>query len=261
MKKTITLRGNITRKQQIVLTIIGTIGFLATWHMVTIVFKMSPGVFPSPIKVIAAFPELHFEYALVRNALYSLQLNLLGLAIAFAAAFPLGFILGLNKYAKGLMEKHVLSFRFIPLTILTGVFISWFGLEDLMKIMFLAFGVFVYLLPTVIQRVKDVEEVYEQTAKTCGANNWQTIRTVFIPAVGSKFFDDLRILSPISWTYIIIAEMLNKTGGIGALAWSTGRSGQADKTFAIMLTIIMIAVIMDWLNGTLDKLFFPYKYA
>jgi NitT/TauT family transport system permease protein len=260
MNKLFELRGELSKRLFLVLTIIGTFGFLVIWHLVTVLFDISPGVFPSPIKVIAAFPELHFQDALVRNAIYSLKLNLLGMFFAFAAALPLGFLIGLTPLVRGLMEKQLSVCRYIPLTILIGVFICWFGFGDMMKTSFLAFGIFVYLLPTVVQRVFEVQEVYIQTAKTCGASYWQIVRTVFFPVVLSKTFTDVKILAPISWTYIIIAEMLNSTGGLGAMAYVAGRQSRADKAFAILLTIILIAVIMDQVFTFLDKKLFPYMY-
>ena len=97
--------------------------------------------------------------------------------------------------------------------------------------------------------------------KSGGAVNWQIVRTVFFPDVISKTFDDVRILAPISWTYIIIAEMINNTGGMGALAYIAGRQSRADKAFAILLTIIIIAVVLDQIFLYVDKTLFRHKYA
>jgi NitT/TauT family transport system permease protein len=131
----------------------------------------------------------------------------------------------------------------------------------MMKVSFLAVGIFVYLLPTVILRVDEVKEVYVQTVKTLGASRWQVIKTVFIPDVLSRAFDDIKVLAPISWTYIIIAEMINKTGGLGSMAYLFGRQSRADKAFAILVIIIFIGIVLDKIFTGLDRLFFPHKYV
>jgi NitT/TauT family transport system permease protein len=129
-----------------------------------------------------------------------------------------------------------------------------------MKIQFLSFGIFVYLLPVVVQRVDEVETVYLDTVYTLGASRWQTIRTVFIPLVFSKLSDDIRVLTAISWTYLIVAELVNKTSGLGALSFTAARQSRVDKVFAILLLIIVIGIIQDKAFKYFDKLLFGFKY-
>ncbi len=255
------LRGSLSKRENNILLIVGIALLLVIWHLITVITKVPAGVFPSPIKVLKCFPELHFRDAVVRNALYSLYLNQAGMFLSVITAVPLGFIIGLLPLFRGLTERQIAVFRYLPLTLLIGVFIRWFGLEDLMKISFLAVGIFVYLLPTVILRVDQVEEVYVQTVQTLGASRWQIVKKVFIPDVLSRVFDDIKVLAPISWTYIIIAEMINKTGGLGAMAYLSGRQSRADKAFAILLIIILIGIVLDRIFTMLDRIFFPHKYV
>jgi NitT/TauT family transport system permease protein len=92
-----------------------------------------------------------------------------------------------------------------------------------------------------------------------GASNWQMVRKVYWPFVTSRIFDDIRVLTAISWTYIIVAELVNKTGGVGALIYTAARQSRLDKVFAILLVIIIIGVLQDRLFVWLDKVLFPYK--
>ena len=158
-----------------------------------------------------------------------------------------------------MFSNQVNALRFLPLTALTGLFIVWFGIEDNMKVAFLAFGIIVYLLPVVAQRVREVQDVYTKTVFTLGATNWQTIKSVYIPSVMSKVMDDIRVLTAISWTYIIIAELLNKTNGIGALIYQKARGGQIEKVFAILFVIILIGFAQDKIFEFIDKRLMPFK--
>jgi NitT/TauT family transport system permease protein len=116
------------------------------------------------------------------------------------------------------------------------------------------------MLPVVVSRIADVEDVYLKTVYTLGATKWQTIKSVYLPAVLSKFMDDIRVLTAISWTYIIIAEMQNNVGGIGALAYTSGKRGRIDQVFAILLLVIVIGILQDRIFVWLDKRLFPHKY-
>lgn len=217
-------------------------------------------ILPTPLQVVKAFPKLTNEDQLISNTLLSIWRNLQGYFWAVLISIPLGFLIGLYPLFRGLFGKQVDALRYLPLTALVGIFITWFGIGESMKISFLAFGIIVYLLPVVIQRIFEVEDVYLKTVFTLGATNWNTIKTVYIPSVMSKLIDDIRVLTAISWTYIIIAELLNKEGGIGALIYTAGRRGQIPDVFAILIVIIIVGFLQDRVFVYLDKRLFPHKY-
>ena len=218
-------------------------------------------VLPPPPAVLKSYPELFTEDNFPVEALRSIWLNVQGYFWAISISLLLGFIIGLYPLFRGLFSKQTNALRYLPLTALTGVFILWFGIEDEMKIAFLAFGIIVYLLPVVVQRIDEVEDVYLKTVFTLSATDWQTIRSVYIPAVMSKLMDDIRVLTAISWTYIIIAELLNRAGGIGSLIFIKARQGQLEKVFAILFIIILIGFFQDRVFMFIDRRLFPHKYV
>lgn len=223
-------------------------------------FKKVYPLLPPPDQVIKSFAPLEKKDRLFANTLRSVWLNTQGYFWAILLAIPLGFIIGLLPLFRGLFNKQVDALRYLPLTALTGLFIIWFGIEDQMKIAFLAFGIIVYLLPVVVQRIDEVEDVHLTTVFTLGAKSWQTIKTVYFPAVFSKLIDDIRVLTAISWTYIIIAELLNRQGGIGGLIYLKQRQGEVEKLFAILIVIIVIGFIQDRIFVYMDRRLFPFKY-
>ena len=124
----------------------------------------------------------------------------------------------------------------------------------------MAFGILVYLVPVVVQRIDEVEDDYLNTVFTLGATSWQTIRTVYMPYVFSRIIDDVRVLTAISWTYITIVEMLNRGGGIGELIWTAKRQSRIDKAFAILIVIVIIGIVQDRIFVFLDRILFPHKH-
>lgn len=215
---------------------------------------------PPPHHVLAAFPSLHQDDELAKNTWISIWRNLQGYFWAIFIALAIGFPIGLLPPVRALFNKQVDALRYLPLTALTGLFILWFGVGDSMKVAFLAFGILVYLLPVVVQRINEVEEVYLKTVFTLSATNWQMVRSVYFPSVLSKLMDDIRVLTAISWTYIIIAELLNREGGVGAMIWLNGKYGKVDKVFAWLIVIIAVGFLQDRLFVYLDKRLFPHKY-
>jgi|APTNR8051073442_1049403.scaffolds.fasta_scaffold01259_5 ABC-type nitrate/sulfonate/bicarbonate transport system permease component len=215
---------------------------------------------PRPDHVVKSYGPLFGQDNLLADVWLSVWRNLQGYGWAVIISLLVGFPIGLIPALRALFSKQVDALRYLPLTALTGLFIIWFGIGDTMKVAFLAFGILVYLLPVVVQRIDEVDDVYLKTSFTLGATNWQMVRSVYLPAVLSKLMDDIRVLTAISWTYIIIAEMFNRSGGVGDLIFVKGRQGQIEKVFAVLLVIVLIGFLQDRLFVYIDRRLFPYKH-
>ncbi len=257
------LNGELNSKQKKILTVVGIFIFVGIWSILTL--GTSPiipkSIFPDPFRVFGAFEELYHKNDLIRNLCKSIGLNFGGYIKAILYAIPIGFLIGLVPFFRGAFQKLIDAIRFLPLTALTGLFIIWFGIYAEQKINFLAFGIFIYLLPIVIQRIDEVDDVYIKTVHTLGAGYFGTIFTVYFPYVISKLSDDIRILTAISWTYIIVAETSADQGGIGSLIYKAGqRLGRVDITIACLIIIMLVGVFQDRTFSYLDRKLFPYKY-
>ena len=257
------LRGELKSTESSMLGLLGFLIILLMWFLLTMGTTpfVDGGILPKPMDVIYSFGDLFRDNELIKNVCRSLGLNLAGYFEAIAIAIPVGFLIGLYPIFRGTFQRPMDALRYVPLTAVTGLFIIWFGLGSGMKIHFLAFGILIYLLPIVVQRIDEVKDVYLKTVYTLGATDWQTIKAVYIPSVISRLSDDIRVLTAISWTYIIVAESLGSQGGIGSLIWRAGqRQGRIDKVFALLIIIIIIGVLQDKIFVALDRHFFPYKY-
>ena len=257
------LRGEIKHKAAVTLLMAGLGAILLIWMALTSGTPplVPSGILPHPFKVLTAFGDLYKDNELVRNICTSYALNLGGYYKAILWSIPIGFLIGLLPLFRGAFRHIVNALRYLPLTAVTSLFIVWFGIYTNMKMNFLAFGIFLYLLPTIIQRIDEVEDVYLTTVYTLGASKWQTFRTVYFPAVLSKLSDDIRVLTAISWTYIIVIENIGSEGGLGFLLHGpSARQGRVDKQFALLILIMLIGVLQDRVFLYLDKKFFPHKY-
>jgi len=224
------LRGDLPKTVRIPLEISGLALLLLVWWLIIKLGLANEGVFPKPWSVVKSIPELHFQDYLVRNMLTSIKLNLMGYSVAVAIAVPLGFLLGLTPLFRGLFERHIVALRFLPMTALIGTFITWFGIGSVMKFSFLATCIVVYLVPTTIQRIDEVEQNYVDIIRTLGGKTRHVLRHVFIPAALARISDDIRVLVAISWTYIVFAEVVNKSeGGLGALIFTAGRQSRITR--------------------------------
>lgn len=261
IKKSFELRGSFSKAMTTKISIIGFIVMIVLWEIIASINGNVSKLLPTPSEVILEIPKLFLEKDLMSDVLLSVKRNLIGYLKAVMYALPIGFLIGLLPIFRALFYKYIDAIRFLPLAATTGIFILWYGIGEEVKINFLAFSIFVYLLPVVIQRIDEVDIVYLQTAKTMGASKWQMVKTIFIPAVFSKIFDDIRVMVAISWTYIVIAELINATGGLGHKIQVLARQSNTEGVFAVLFIVIILGVLQDFIFKILDRFLFKHKHV
>lgn len=260
--------GSVRKKTDITIFFLGLILLLIGWYTITYTGNIiRPSILPNPIKVFSSYLVMFNELSLLDNMWFSIKLNLLGYFYALIVVIPLGFLIGMYPIGRSLFNRIFDAFRFIPIPATVGIFMTAFGVGFGMKAGFLAFGIGIYILPVVIQRVVELQNpandkdfVFLQTIKTLGATNLQKFTQVYFPYVMGKISDDIRVLTAISWTYITIVEILNKSGGIGALITTLSHQSRTAEVFALIFLIVFIGVIQDLLFRGLDMLLFPHKH-
>jgi len=241
------VREPVTHRTAQLLGIAGLASFLLAWCVLSYGNIVPTVILPSPTEVLRAFPVLHFEEALVRSALRSLYRVTMGFALAAAVAIPLGIVMGTFPVIRHFFNPMLDPLRFLPISALVPLFIVWFGIDELQKIVFLFVGIFVYMLPLIVEAVDNVEEVYLQTATTLGASRGQLIRHVLIPGSLPAIGEALRVMNGIGWTYVIMAEVVNARYGLGYLITTAGKRSHVDQIFALVLVILFIGVVTDWI--------------
>jgi NitT/TauT family transport system permease protein len=235
----------------------GVLVFFGAWCVLSYANLVPDTILPSPTDVLRAFPVLHFEEALVRSAFMSFYRVMGGFLLAAVVAIPLGLLMGTFPPLKHFFSPILDPLRFLPISALVPLFIVWFGIDDLQKIVFLFVGTIVYLLPLVVEAVENVDEVYLQTATTLGATRSQLVFSVLVPASLPAIGEALRVMNGIGWTYVILAEVINAQYGLGALINLAGKRSHIDQIFALVIVILAIGVVTDWIIRLINrKLFF-----
>lgn len=268
MKQLFKFGGELSSSQSKIVGIVGAILLLVLWWVAAVSGSISSKILPNPIDVICSIPSLYADKNLIGNIYYTISLNWLGYFYALIIAIPLGYIIGIYPAFRSMFQKPLGALRFLPVPAVTGLFIAALGLGFDMKASFLAFGILIFILPTVIQRVCELQDktnvkdnVYLETAKTIGMNNWQMFRYVYWPYVMEKVYVDIRNLCAISYSYVTIAEALNREGGLGASINIMTRQSDIASVYALLFIIIIIGVCQDQLFRIFEPIIFKHKKA
>jgi NitT/TauT family transport system permease protein len=262
MKELLKVGGELGRRDTVVLAVVGLLGFLVLWEAAVSLGWIENKFIPGSLAVIQSLPEMFTKMRLVENLIYSLKLNLMGFGVAIAISLPVGFVLGLNPLLRGLAAFAISGLPYLPLSATLVLFIGLLGIGDLMKVSFLAFAIVVYLVPVTAQSVLKTQKVYLNTAQTLGATAWQRVVKVYIPDTLARVWDDLAVLVAISWTYIIIAELINRSaGGVGSMIFAAERISRYDMMYALLFILMFVGFCQNRVFLLVGSALFPHKKA
>jgi NitT/TauT family transport system permease protein len=258
------VRKELPERNALLLTVSFVGLLLLTWwlltHGETVEQRvLAPLILPSPMEVLQAFPRLHFEQGLVRSAITSFMRVTEGFALAAIVAVPLGIYMATFPPIAAFFRPLALMGAYVPIVVFIPLTLAWFGLTEMQKVGFLFIGCFVALLPMVIKSIADVPAAYLDVAVTKGASQWQLVSQVLFPVAQADIWDHLRGVYGVGWGWIILAEVVNATQGLGYLISVSERRGHTAAIFAVIIVIVAIAIICDQVWRITGTLLFPYR--
>jgi NitT/TauT family transport system permease protein len=250
----------VPRSLAIVLGGIIVVAFFGVWQLVSVSGLVNEVLLPGPSKVLASLIELFTEQDYLRDVGISLYRIMASFAAASLLAVPLGILMGSFSIVAAAFNPLVSAARYLPAPSFIPLLLMWLGPTDAEKLALLFIGVVWFLVALVMDATKAVPRELIDTARTFGASRRQILATVIIPASLPSIVTAMRQMLAISWTYLVIAEIVAADGGIGAMMMRAQRYVHIDLVMAGIITIGALGIASDALARGAHRLMFSYLY-
>jgi len=147
-----------------------------------------------------------------------------------------------------------------PMAILPVLFIT-FGLGELSKVMLIVIGVCPFLIRDILQRTRELPREQIIKAQTLGGNSWQIILRVILPQIIPRLLDAVRLSLGAAWLFLIAAEAIASTGGLGYRIFLVRRYMSMDVILPYVVWITFLAFTIDLTLLRLSRFLFPWYHA
>ena len=211
------------------------------------------------IKRVAFVPDQRTgEYILWQDTGASLQRLAIGLAISAVVGLCLGIASGvLPLFSAPLSPLLTVVSMVPPLAILPILFIV-FGLGELSKVMLIVIGITPVLARDLEQRAREIPVELLIKAQTLGASTWTLILRVVLPQLLPRLLISLRLVLGSAWLFLIAAEAIASTDGLGYRIFLVRRYLAMDMILPYVVWITLLAWLMDWGLKALTRKAFPW---
>ena len=215
---------------------------------------------PSPKSVYESLMETIRNGQLFITIKYSFFRITVASLLSALISFPTALLVYNVRIAKDFLSPVINIMRYIPVTAFYPLLIMWFGIDEVMKIVFLFIATFVYMMPSVLLCLEEINPDLIDTGLTIGMNKLQTIYRIQIPSSLPSVLNSFIMMYGIGFTYISVAETINAKYGLGFIIQQSSSRGRTDLVFMAIIIIMAISILFDYSAKKLVRHIFKWRY-
>lgn len=251
-------RGQLSGRGKFLAGASAALAAVALWSAVPLLGWIAPVFLPSPWAVLQALWTMTTQDGLLTNAGISVARVWGAFLLSAVMAIPIGILMSSYRVIGAALEPLIDFIRYLPVPALVPLSIIWFGIGEETKIFLLWLGTFFQLVLLVAEDMRRVPHEYFETAYTVGARPFEALTSVALRAMAPSLMDNLRITLGWCWTYLIIAEIVAASNGLGFVIWTARRYMATDQVMAGVLVIGLIGLLTDQGFRALHRYMFRY---
>jgi sulfonate transport system permease protein len=232
----------------------GVLAVLVLWELATGVLGLfEPNVLPAPETVVTTLRDLVRDGGLLGQIGISVRRAATGAALGVSVGATLGALSGLWRRGEDLIDAPVQMLQAVPFTAIVPLFIVWFGIGELPKILIIAFGAAFPMYLNVYGAIRNVDVKLVEAARVFGLGRRALIRHVILPAGVQPALVALRQSLAVSVVALVAAEQLNATSGIGFVLSQAREFLRADIVLACIGIYAALGLTGDLIARILER--------
>ncbi len=233
-------------------------GLAIVWTLATEGGLVRPLFLPSPRQVLSRLAELWASGQLMTDMGVSIYRISLGFLVSTVVALPIGILIGSYRRWEAAIEPFVDFIRYMPVVAFVPLTILWTGTGDLQKLLIIFIGTFFQQVLLIMDNVKSVPRDFINLGRTLQMPQWRILQRIVLPSAWPAIWDSLRISLGWAWTWLVVAELVAATSGLGYRITTAQRFFQTDLIFGYLLILGLLGLATDQVMKWLGRKLFRY---
>jgi len=249
----------IAPRRRVALGISFFVLFVAGWSAVTFGGFVPKLFLADPVTMLGEGWKLFAEFGFHKDIGMTVWRVLAGFVLAAAVAVPLGIAMGAYKPVEAFFEPFVSFARYLPASAFIPLLILWAGIGEMQKLLVIFIGSFFQLVLMVAVTVGATRRDLVEAAYTLGADASGVVRRVLLPSSAPAIAETLRLVLGWAWTYVIVAELIGASSGIGHMITDSQALLNTGQIIFGIIVIGVIGLISDFAFKWGNQRLFPWS--
>src|SRR5215207_7966340 len=233
--------------------------FVAAWAFATLGGYVSKTFLADPITMLRDGWELLTRFGFAYDIAMTIWRVVGGFVLAAVVAVPLGILMGAYKPIEAFFEPFVSFARYLPASAFIPLLILWAGIGEAQKLLVIFIGSVFQVVLMVAMTVGSVRRDLVEAALTLGARDRGVLARVLIPASAPSIAETLRLVLGWAWTYVIVAELIGSSSGIGHMIIDSQALLATGQMIFGIIVIGIIGLISDFLFKLANRWLFAWS--
>jgi NitT/TauT family transport system permease protein len=255
------LTATVSRPQFVGISVCVFALLLLAWWIATASGAVKPLFLPGPDAVLAKLTELARSGQLWQDASISIWRITIGFLISTAFALPIGVLIGCYRSWEAIVEPVVDFIRYMPVVAFVPLTILWTGTGDTQKYLIIWIGTFFQQVLLIMDNVKGVPWDFINLGRTLQMPERRILMRIVVPSAMPGIWDSLRISLGWAWTWLVVAELVAATSGMGYRITTAQRFFQTDLIIGYILLLGCFGLATDQAMKALGRRMFRYMAA
>jgi sulfonate transport system permease protein len=226
---------------------------LVLWEAVVRLGLVSAHLMPPPTDIARSFADLLADGALLGHIGFSSLRVLAGFAIGASLAVLAGAAVGLSRRAESLLDPSFQALRAIPSLAWVPLLLLWLGIDEAPKLVLIAIGAFFPVYMGLVSGIHNVDRKLVEVGQMYGLGGLALVRRIFVPAAAPSLFTGLRNGLSLAWMFVVAAELIAATRGLGYLLTDGRETGRADVVIIAIVTLALLGKASDSLLRAVEQ--------
>jgi NitT/TauT family transport system permease protein len=248
----------IASPTRVALGILFFVLFVAVWSAATFGGFVAKTFLADPLTMVREGISLFAEQGFVRDIGITIWRVVGGFVLAAIIAVPLGIAMGTYRPVGAFFEPFVSFARYLPASAFIPLLILWAGIGELQKLLVIFIGSFFQLVLMVAVIVGNARTDLVEAAYTLGAKDTGIVPRVLLPGAAPDIAETLRLVLGWAWTYVIVAELIGPSTGIGHMITDSQALLNTGQIIFGIIVIGVIGLISDFCFKAANQRMFPW---
>lgn len=240
-------KARLARWARPALSLLLPVGVALSWEIAVRMGLSNGRLVPPPSVIFNTFLELWQSGELQAHALATLWRVGAGFLFGVAAGTALGALAGYSGMLHRLVDPTLQALRSIPSIAWVPLFILWFGIFEASKVILIAVGVFFPVYLGVMAAVVSVDRKIVEVGRVFRLSGFAMIRRILLPAVLPAYVISLRAGLGLGWMFVVAAEFLGASQGLGFLLIDGQQLGKPAQIVAAIVAFAILGKTTDWI--------------
>jgi NitT/TauT family transport system permease protein len=234
---------------------------LGLWWLATSAGWVKPYFLPPPDQVYNELLNRIRNGDLPGDANVSIYRIIVGFSLATVMAIPLGVLAGTYRFWEAVIEPLVDFVRYMPVVAFVPLTIVWVGIDDRQKFVIVWIGTFFQQVLLIMDNVKRVPLDFVDIGRTLGMKDRSILIRIVVPSAAPGIWDSMRISLGWAWTWVVLAELVAATSGLGYRITTALRFFETDTMIGYLLVLGVLGLVTDQVMKALGRRMFRYAEA